>query len=118
MDIARIKTRTFALSAGITGLAGALSAIAVEYVAPDSFSVELSINLFVGMVVGGVGSIVGPIFGGLFIVFLPNLAESVSRAAPGVIYGVILIFFLYLLPQGFAGFPRRIAALFNKRRLD
>ncbi len=34
MDIARIKTRTFALSAGITGLAGALSAIAVEFVAP------------------------------------------------------------------------------------
>lgn len=118
MDIARIKTRTFALSAGVTGLAGALSAIAVEYVAPDSFNVELSINLFVGMVVGGVGSIVGPIFGGLFVVFLPNVAESVSRAAPGVIYGVILILFLYLLPQGFAGFPRRIAALFHRRRQD
>ncbi|MEO3470774.1 branched-chain amino acid ABC transporter permease [Roseomonas sp. CAU 1739] len=115
MDIARIKTRTFALSAGITGLAGALSAIAVEFVAPDSFSVELSINLFVGMVVGGVGSIIGPIFGGLFVVFVPNLAESVSRAAPGVIYGVILIFFLYLLPQGFAGFPRRVAALLRQR---
>ncbi|MBW6399603.1 branched-chain amino acid ABC transporter permease [Roseomonas sp. HJA6] len=115
MDIARIKTRTFALSAAITGLAGALSAIAVEFVAPDSFSVELSINLFVGMVVGGVGSIVGPIFGGLFVVFVPNLAESIARAAPGVIYGVILILFLYLLPQGFAGFPRRIGALLRQR---
>lgn len=115
MDIARIKTRTFALSAAITGLAGALSAIAVEFVAPDSFSVELSINLFVGMVVGGVGSIIGPIFGGLFVVFLPNLSESVARAAPGVIYGVILILFLYLLPQGFAGFPRRIGALLRQR---
>lgn len=115
MDIARIKTRTFALSAGITGLAGSLSAIAVEYVAPDSFGVDLSINLFVGMVIGGVGSIAGPIFGGLFVVFVPNLAESVSRAAPGVIYGVILILFLYLLPQGFAGFPRRIGALLRQR---
>lgn len=115
MDIARIKTSTFALSAAITGLAGALSAIAVEYVAPDSFSVELSINLFVGMVVGGVGSIIGPVFGGLFVVFVPNLAESVSRAAPGVIYGVILILFLYVLPEGFAGLPRRIAALFRQR---
>ena len=25
---------------------------------------------------------------------------------------------IIVLPQGFAGFPRRIAALFNKRRLD
>lgn len=115
MDIARIKTRTFALSAGITGLAGALSAIAIEFVAPDSFSVELSITLFVGLVVGGVGSIVGPLFGGVFAVFVPNLAESISRAAPGVIYGVILIFFLYLLPQGFAGFPQRIRALLRRR---
>lgn len=115
MDIARIKTRTFALSAGVTGLAGALSAIAIEFVAPDSFSVELSITLFVGMVVGGVGSIVGPLFGGVFAVFVPNLAESISRAAPGVIYGVILIFFLYLLPQGFAGFPQRIRGLLRRR---
>lgn len=115
MDIARIKTRTFALSAGITGLAGALSAIAIEFVAPDSFTVELSITLFVGLVVGGVGSIVGPLFGGVFAVFVPNLAESISRAAPGVIYGVILIFFLYLLPQGFAGFPQRLRGLFQRR---
>jgi len=67
------------------------------------------------MVVGGVGSIVGPVFGGLFVVFVPNLAESIARAAPGVIYGVILILFLYLLPQGFAGFPRRIGALLRQR---
>lgn len=115
MDIAAIKTRTFALSAGITGLAGALSALAIEFVAPDSFSVDLSITLFVGLVVGGVGSILGPIFGGIFAIFVPNLAESISRAAPGVIYGIILILFLYLLPQGVAGLPRRIASLFRQR---
>ncbi|WP_431305146.1 branched-chain amino acid ABC transporter permease [Sediminicoccus sp. BL-A-41-H5] len=58
MDLASIKTRTFAVSAIITGMAGSLSAAVVEFVAPDSFTFILSISLFVGMVgVGGVGSI-------------------------------------------------------------
>ncbi len=114
MDAARLKTSTFAVSAGITGLAGALSAIAVEFVSPDSFQVALSITLFVGMVVGGVASIIGPAFGGLFVVFVPNLAEEVSKAAPGVIYGIILIAFLFVLPGGVAGLLRRLAARLHR----
>ena len=118
MDIARLKTRTFAVSAMITGIAGALSAIAVEFVSPDSFSVMLSITLFVGMVVGGIASILGAVFGGLFVVFVPNLAEEISKAAPGVIYGVILILFLFVLPTGFAGFLRRLAGPLLRRWRD
>ena len=118
MDIARLKTRTFAVSAMITGIAGGLSAIAVEFVSPDSFSVMLSITLFVGMVVGGIASILGAVFGGLFVVFVPNLAEEISKAAPGVIYGVILILFLFVLPTGFAGFLRRLAGPLLRRGRD
>jgi len=65
MDIATLKTRAFATSAMITGIAGSLAAVAVEFVAPDSFTFALSISLFVGMVVGGVASILGSLFGGL-----------------------------------------------------
>ena len=110
IDIAALKTRAFAVSAMVTGIAGSLSAIAIEFVAPDSFAVFLSITLFVGLVVGGVASILGSVFGGLFVLFVPNIAEAISKAAPGVIYGVILILFLFLLPDGFAGLLRRIAA--------
>ncbi len=103
IDVALCKTRTFAASAMFTGIAGSLGAIAVGFVAPDSFTVFLSITLFVGLVVGGVASVAGPVFGGFFIAFLPNIAEEVSKAAPGAIYGVILIAFMYLLPSGVAG---------------
>jgi branched-chain amino acid transport system permease protein len=109
MDLASLKTRTFAVSAMLTGLAGSLGAVAVEFVAPDSFTVMLSITLFVGMVVGGVASIGGALFGGLFIVFVPNFAEGISKAAPGAIYGVLLIALLFALPGGAAGLWRRIA---------
>ena len=108
VDIALLKTRTFALSAMYTGVAGALGAIAVQFVAPDSFAVFFSITLFVGLVVGGITSLLGAVFGAIFIVFIPNIADKISKAAPGAIYGVILIAFLYLLPMGFAGLLRRL----------
>jgi branched-chain amino acid transport system permease protein len=108
IDLAMLKTRTFAVSAMYTGVAGALSAIAVEFVAPDSFTVFVSIFLFVGLVVGGVASITGAIFGAAFIVFIPNIAEQVSKAAPGAIYGIILIAFMCLMPSGVAGLLRRL----------
>jgi branched-chain amino acid transport system permease protein len=59
INLAMVKTRAFALSAMFTGLAGSLGAIAVQFVAPDSFGVFVSIFLFVGLVVGGVSSIGG-----------------------------------------------------------
>jgi branched-chain amino acid transport system permease protein len=104
INLAMFKTRTFAVSAMFTGIAGSLGAIAIQFVAPDSFGVFVSITLFVGLVVGGVASIAGTIFGALFIQFIPNLADQVSKAAPGAIYGVILIAVMFLAPSGAAGF--------------
>ena len=103
IDVALLKTRTFAVSAMVTGIAGSMGAVAVGFVAPDSFTVLLSITLFVGLVVGGVASVAGPVFGGAFIAFLPNIAEDISKAAPGAVYGVVLIAFMFLLPSGVAG---------------
>ncbi|MBV8095441.1 MAG: branched-chain amino acid ABC transporter permease [Acetobacteraceae bacterium] len=103
IHLASVKTRTFAISAMFTGIGGALSTIAVQFVAPDSFSFQLSITLFVGLVVGGVDSILGAIFGGVFIEFVPNIANDISKAAPGAIYGLILIGFMFLMPRGVAG---------------
>ncbi|MGE0416110.1 MAG: branched-chain amino acid ABC transporter permease [Acetobacteraceae bacterium] len=108
INLAMLKTRTFAVSAMYTGIAGSLGAIAVAFVAPDSFSVFLSITLFVGLVAGGAASIGGTIVGALFVEFIPNLADSVSKAAPGAVYGVILIAMLFLMPDGAGGFLHRI----------
>jgi branched-chain amino acid transport system permease protein len=106
IDLARFKTLTFATSAMFTGVAGSLGAIAVQFVSPDSFTVALSITLFVGMVIGGAASISGAIYGALFIQFVPNLADQLSKAAPGAVYGVILIAFMFLAPGGIASLVR------------
>ena len=68
-----------------------LGAIVVQFVAPDSFTFFLSVTFLVGLVVGGLASIPGAIFGGIFIVFIPNVAEEISKAAPWAIYGIFLI---------------------------
>ena len=104
INLAMLKTRTFALSALFTGIAGSLGAITVQFVAPDSFGVFVSIFLFVGLVVGGAASIGGTIIGAIFIQFIPNVADQVSKAAPGAVYGVILIAMMFLMPQGAGGF--------------
>ena len=107
VDVAGLKTRTFALSAMLTGVAGSVSALAVEFVSPDSFTPFLSITLFVGSIVGGAGSIFGAIAGAAFIVAVPPLATMVSKSAPGIAYGAMLILCLYALPAGFAGLVKR-----------
>jgi len=104
INLALLKTRTFALSAMFTGIAGSLGAITVQFVAPDSFGVFISIFLFVGLVVGGAASIGGTIIGAVFIQFIPNIADQVSKAAPGAVYGVILIAMMFLMPEGAGGF--------------
>ena len=45
VNLTIVKTATFGLSAAYTGVAGALSALAVAYIAPDSFPAFLSISL-------------------------------------------------------------------------
>jgi len=97
------KSVTFGVSAGYTGVAGALSALAIAFVAPDAFNVFLSITFLVGIVVGGFASIAGAVFGGLFVQFVPNWAQDISKAAPWAIYGIFLIVFMYAMPRGIAG---------------
>src|SRR5450631_1982351 len=103
VNTALYKTLTFGISAMYTGIAGALGAIAVQFVAPDSFNIFLSITFLVGIVIGGLASIPGAIFGAIFIEFVPNIADQISKAAPWAIYGVFLIGFMYLMPVGVAG---------------
>ena len=79
-------------------------------VAPDSFTFVLAVTLFVGLVVGGVGSIPGTIAGGFFILFVPNIAESVSKGLAGAVYGVILMVVIYVMPTGAAGLVRLITS--------
>jgi branched-chain amino acid transport system permease protein len=115
IDTALYKSLTFGVSAAYTGVAGALSSLVIAFVAPDAFDVFLSITFLVGIVVGGLASISGAIFGALFIQFVPNWAQDISKAAPWAIYGLFLILFMYVMPLGIAGSLRLVRLKWGPR---
>ncbi|HEX4680278.1 MAG TPA: branched-chain amino acid ABC transporter permease [Gaiellaceae bacterium] len=122
VSTAGVKTVAFGISAFYCGVAGGLFAIAVTYVNPDTFPIDLSILLLVGVVLGGAGSLGGMVFGALFVEFIritwgPALLDLFSQIhhintrAPGsslVVYGVVLLLVLYVAPAGAAGLVRRL----------
>lgn len=110
VNTAIYKSLTFGVSALYTGVAGALGAIAVQFVAPDSFNIFLSITFLVGIVIGGLASIPGAIYGAIFIQFVPNIADELSKAAPWAIFGIFMIGFVYAMPYGINGAIRMLLA--------
>jgi branched-chain amino acid transport system permease protein len=115
INVSLYKSLTFGVSALYTGVAGALGAIAIAFVAPDSFTFALAVALFVGLVVGGVASIPGTIVGGFFVLFVPNIAEHFSKGLAGAVYGVILLLIIFVMPMGAAGLGRLITGKLMKQ---
>ena len=92
VHLARYKTMAFAYSAGLMGAAGALFAHKIGFLAPDIFSVLLSIQFLLMVVVGGLGSLHGALYGAVFVAMLPVLISQMRDTAPqwvGHLVGVL-----------------------------
>ncbi|WP_316398730.1 branched-chain amino acid ABC transporter permease [Bradyrhizobium sp. 33ap4] len=109
IDAARVKCLVFAVSALYTCVGGAVAAVAVQFVSPDTYNFFLSISLLVGVVVGGIETISGAVAGAIFIQFMPTLVGEYSKAAPWAIYGLILMAVVFVAPGGVARVLRRRA---------
>jgi branched-chain amino acid transport system permease protein len=117
---AAYKTLAFAVSSAYAGAAGALLAIQVSFVNPDTFPISLSILLLASVVIGGLASLSGVIFAALLYEFLqiyvqepPLVPFSFGKEATPVVFGVLLILIMFLLPGGVAGAFRRLARPLN-----
>ena len=113
IHLARYKTLSFALSAALAGIGGALYAHQIRFLSPDQFNIIQSIDLLLMVVIGGLGSIHGAFLGAIFLIGLPQaisavkdfLPEAIGQA-PGlkaVVYGVVLIAFVLFEPMGLYG---------------
>jgi branched-chain amino acid transport system permease protein len=113
IHLAYYKTLSFAVSAALAGLGGALYGHKMQFISPDQFSVLQSIDLLLMVVVGGLGSVHGAFLGALFLIVLPQLIsltkDSLPDAialAPGLqslVYGLVLIAFVLFEPMGLYG---------------
>jgi branched-chain amino acid transport system permease protein len=92
VNLAIYKTMAFGYSAALMGVAGALFAHKIGFLAPDIFSVLLSIQLLLMVVVGGLGSLHGALFGAVFVALLPVAISQARDAVPlwvGQVGGVL-----------------------------
>lgn len=107
IDVSRLKTEVFALSAGMSGFAGGLYAHYVGYISPETFTIETSINLLLALVVGGVGSLWGGAVGAILLTFMPEWLHQLQNAY-GIVFGAVVVVLLTVEPDGLVGIARRI----------
>jgi branched-chain amino acid transport system permease protein len=113
VNVEWVKIQAFGVSAAVTGLAGALLAHHLTYLAPDVFGVLESLKLLLMIVVGGLGSILGAIFGAIFVSVLPVALSFLKDVLPPVIgrqaglepllFGLIIVLFIVFEPLGING---------------
>ncbi|PZQ68062.1 MAG: branched-chain amino acid ABC transporter permease [Variovorax paradoxus] len=113
IHLARYKTLSFAISAALAGLGGALYAHKISFLSPDQFSILQSIDLLLLVVIGGLGSVHGVFLGAIFLISMPQLISlskdwlpPVIGQAPGLqglVYGLVLIAFVLFEPMGLYG---------------
>ncbi len=113
IHLAYYKTLSFALSATLAGIAGALYAHKLQFISPDQFNILQSIDLLLMVVIGGVGSVHGAFLGAIFLITMPQaislikdyLPDAVGQAPglQGLVYGVVLIAFVLFEPMGLYG---------------
>jgi ABC-type branched-subunit amino acid transport system ATPase component/ABC-type branched-subunit amino acid transport system permease subunit len=97
-----IKTAAFAISAVFAGLAGALFAPLMMFVAPDSFPFSQSILFLLAVIVGGAGWVLGPVVGAAVTVMLPELLSHLAEYRL-LFVGLLLLVVLWIAPAGVIG---------------
>jgi branched-chain amino acid transport system permease protein len=104
----RAKVLAFVIAAVCCGIAGALVAQQNQYINSDFISFHLSIFILLLVLFGGAGSSMGPLVGAIVL----TLVDALLSRWPSVqhlIYGLLLLFALYVMPNGVMG-------LFQSRR--
>jgi branched-chain amino acid transport system permease protein len=112
VNLAKYKTMSFAISAALTGVGGALYAHKIAFISPEQFTLFVSIELITIVILGGVGFLHGAVLGSIFIIVLPQLISIAKDWLPegtaptglqAVVFGLILVLFIIFEPLGLYG---------------
>jgi branched-chain amino acid transport system permease protein len=130
IDIFRYKLLAFAVSSFYAGVTGVLYTYFLGIANYEQFQIGVSIDYLAMIIVGGLGSVLGSIFGAIFITLLPiviRLAmesfgsvffdpQTVLNLIPNLrlmLFGVLIIFFLVVEPDGLNRLWRNIRNYFR-----
>src|SRR3989442_972765 len=102
VDTTGYKVRAFVISAGMAGVAGALSGAFEGNLSPQSFTFVRSFEIVAMVVLGGMGSITGSTIAAAVLTLLPEYLRALANLRM-VIYSLALIFLMILRPRGLFG---------------
>jgi branched-chain amino acid transport system permease protein len=122
---AEVKTVAFAVSALYGAIGGSLYLLTTPIVSPTTVGFTITLLFITAMVLGGAATVSGAWIGGLAMVFLPYYTSEWAGQIPllrqltdqpglfaNVIYGVILIVFIYFVPSGLVPLLTRLRTRF------
>ncbi len=107
--IATVRTRRimFAVSAGVTGLAGAMAMLPSPFAQEQNYVDTLSFQLYAAVYLGGIGALSGSVVGGAVIAALPFATKWFGiTLVPTLIYGAVLVLVTVFVPDGVMGTVR------------
>lgn len=90
INVTKVKTLIFVLSACLAGAAGALYSMNYSTLTASKFDFNLSILILVYVVLGGLGNITGTIIATTALILIPELLRSIADYRL-IIYSIILI---------------------------
>jgi branched-chain amino acid transport system permease protein len=130
IDIFRYKVLAFAISAFYAGVTGVLYTYFLGIANYEQFQIGVSIDYLAMIIIGGLGSVMGSIFGAAFVTLLPIVIRRIMETFGGVffdpdtvrnlipnlrlmLFGVLIIFFLIVEPEGLNRLWRNIRNYFR-----
>lgn len=103
------KSLNFMYGAFWAGVIGAAYAPFVNYIESSQFTTDTGFNVLAMVVIGGQGTLVGPIVGSTIVTILTEALRFLENWRY-VIYAFIIIFMMWIRPQGLVGASDSILA--------
>jgi hypothetical protein len=119
INLPLVKVAAFALSALYAAIAGSCSVLVLTLAnAGKVETFQLSIQFLVAVVIGGTATLFGPAIGGFLVVYIQKWSTDAfpdkKLIAPSI-FGIVLILFMYVLPDGLVGGSKRFTRFIRRR---
>ncbi len=117
VDTRTITLLSFAIGAAYGGLSGTLFAPLVQFIEPNSFTLDVSLKVLLMVVVGGSGSLLGPILGAGIVIILPEVMRFAQEYYL-MLYSVLVVLLMIFCPSGIVGLGKRAASIVQRKPVE